>query len=507
MIVLHRHDELDVDTYWKVVLDHEPVTIDPAALDRVSRQRQAMEQALADGAMAYGVNTGLGYFAKRTIPESEQLRLQQAIIVGRAAGVGPPMPESVVRGTMLLRLNGFLAGFAGVTPGLCTFIADRLNSGWCPVVPHSRPGSAGEIIPLCHLFQTFTGEGEVFVDGEHRSAASALQHDGVERYVLQLKEGNALINGAPLAAALGAQALRRCDDLLEQATVIGALTASSMGASWRPYSRWIADAKADPGQRHVTQRLAAFDEGHRMAIDASQAPVSVRVLPQVHGAAHDVVGHLREQVERELRAVTDSPMYVDGDIVSADEPAGFYPSGNFHSQALSFALDTVAIAMAQVAALSEKRLLRLLDTRFSGLPDQLAADAERGGSGLVSLHKSVVGLIAENRMYAAPASINAADTSAGQEDFQAFTGLAASKLDALLDNVVLVLAAELAATRQAHGLGATHRSPALEGIAIAVASRLPMVDHDQPLSPILERSAELIETGAVVAHASRNGPR
>jgi histidine ammonia-lyase len=492
VIVLRRHDQLDLDTYWRVASGHEPLTIDPALLDHVEERRRAMEAHLAAGATAYGVTTGLGHFADREVAAADQLALQRAIVVGRAAGIGPPYDEAIVRGTMLLRLTGFLAGHTGVTAVLCTYIAERLNTGWFPVVPASRPGTAGETISLCHLFQTFLGEGEVLVDGERRPASAGLADDGAAPYELLLKEGLALINGAPLAAALGAEALRRCEALLEHATLIGALTTALMGASWRPYSRRVAAAKGDPGQHVVTARLAALATGGDAASNGKQAPVSLRVLPQVHGAAHDVVTLLRSHVDRELRAVTDSPLFLDA---ADDEPAGFYPTGNFHSQGLSLALDAAAIAMAQVGALSEKRLHRLLDGRFSGLPDQLAADASRGGSGLVSLHKSVVGLCAENRLLANPASIHSADTSAGQEDFQAFTGLAASKLAALLDNVELTLANELVADRQARALGGRAVPPRLERTLAVLAERLPPVTADRSLAPLVEETRTLLRSG------------
>ena len=495
--MLRRHDELDLDGYRRLVTGHEALSVDAALLRHVGERRRAMERHLAAGATAYGVTTGLGYFADRAIPGSDQAALQRSILVGRAAGIGPPYDEAVVRGTMLLRLTGFLAGHTGVTPALCSFIADRLNARWHPVVPASRPGSAGETIPLCHLFQTFIGEGEVFVAGNAVPAAAALADAGVEPYQLELKEGLALINGAPLAAALGAEALNRCEELLDAATIAGALTASLVGASWRPYSKRVAEAKGDAGQRLVAARLAALGAGAGAGVSADrpQAPVSLRVLPQVHGAAHDVVAHLGEQVRGELRAVTDSPLYLDA---AGGEPAGFYPTGNFHSQALSLALDGAAIAMTQVAALSETRLHRLLDARFSGLPDQLAADAATGGSGLVSLHKSVVGLCAENRLLASPASVHTADTSAGQEDFQAFTGLAASKLTRLLDNVELALAYELVADRQAHALAAPDVPPRLATLIELLGAHLQPVTADRSLAPTVEQARMLIRSGALV---------
>jgi histidine ammonia-lyase len=272
-----------------------------------------------------------------------------------------------------------------------------------------------------------------------------------------------------------------------------------MGASSRPYSPRVGRLKGDAGQQRVHARLADLSGDERWD-EGPQAPVSMRVLPQVHGAAYDQLGHLVAQLERELRAVTDSPLYLE---LEGDEPEGFYPSGNFHSQALSLALDALAIAFTQVAALAEKRLHRLLDSRFSGLPEQLSPDPERGHCGLVALHKAVVGLCAENRLLAAPASVHASDTSSGQEDFQAFTALAADKLGRLLDNLELTLAYELVALRQARELSAVALSPALAAVIGTAASALEPVRCDRSLSPDVERARRLVRSGELTAAARR----
>lgn len=508
MVVIHRHDRIDLGTYWRVVDGYEPVELDAAALRHVDERRAAMERHLAVGVAAYGVNTGLGYFSNCTIAEADQLELQRSILVGRAVGVGPALSEGVVRATMLVRLLGFLRGYTGVSGALCSFLAERLNDRWYPVVPASRPGTAGETTPLCHLFQTLIGQGEVLIDGQRIDAGEALAKRGVEPYRLASKEGLALINGAPLAPALAADLFRRCSQALDHATVLGALSAAIVGASWRPYSMRIGRLKGDAGQQRVHAQLQLLAHGAEpdpatpsAPAGGSQAPVSIRVLPQVHGAAHDVLDHLGRQVERELHAVTDSPLFLD----AADgEPEGFYPSGNFHAQALSLALDSAAVAMTQVASLSEKRLHRLLDSRFSGLPDQLVARQGRGDSGLVSLHKAVVGLGAENRLLSAPASVHAGDTSSGQEDFQAFTMLAADKLDRVVHNVELALAHELVALRQGHQLagpaGATRvvLAPRLAGIIDAVLAALPDVTADRSLARDVELALDLIGSGRLL---------
>ncbi len=482
MIELSRHDALDLELYRRIVVEHEPVSLARAVLRHVDDRRAAMLAAVDRGLPAYGVTTGLGYLSRTEIPAADRRALQRSILLGRAVSVGPPCAPEVVRGAMLLRLTGFASGAAGVSADLCRFIADRLNEGWTPYVPTRPHGAAGEITQLSHLFQTFVGEGFVLVDGHRVPAAEALP---VPAYEPGLKEGLALVNGAPFAPALTAPLLWRARALLEHATLAAALAAAVVGASARPYSPRIGRLEGDPGQLRVHERLAALLGDWS---DRPQAPVSLRVAPQVLGAVTDVLDAAERQLERELRAVTDSPLYLPAE---GDEPEGFYPSGGFHSQALSFSLDSLAVAFAQLANLSEKRLHRLLDARFSGLPEQLAVDPGRQ-TGLSVLHKAVAALCADNRLLAAPASVTTFDTSSGQEDVQAFTALAAEKLDRLLENVELVLAYELVALAQARNLRDEPLSPVLER-ALATLE-LARISEDRSLAPDVERIAALIRS-------------
>jgi histidine ammonia-lyase len=493
VILLDRHDALDLAAYRRVVLEHEPVAVAPEALRRVDERRAAMLRAIDAGAPAYGVTTGLGYLASRTIPQAERVALQRSILLGRAVAVGAPLPSEVVRGVMLLRLTGFLSGAAGVGSELCAFIADRLNDRWTPVVPVRPHGAAGEVSQLAHLFQTFVGEGLVLEHGEPVPAAVALAARGVSPYEPGLKEGLALVNGAPFAPALTAPLVWRAGALLEHATVAAALAVAVTAGSARPFSPRIGRLKGDPAQLRIHERLAELLGPDALA-DRPQAPVSHRVAPQVHGAVAAVLEAAEGQLEREVRAVTDSPLF----LLAADgEPEGFYPSGNFHSQAVAFALDALAIAYAQLANLAEKRLHRLLDARFSGLSEQLAVEPGRY-TGVSVLHKAVAALCAENRLLAAPASVTAMDTSAGQEDFQAFVPLAAEKLERLLDNVELVLAYELTALAQASRLrGGTLTAP-LERIAATLREAVPSVVEDRSLAPDVERVVALVRSGGLV---------
>jgi histidine ammonia-lyase len=497
VILLERHDGLDLDDLERVAGGGERVVVAPALLDAVERGRARMLAHLEGGANAYGVTTGVGYLRGVAIGPEEQLAFGRSLL-RRGSGHGPALPGEVARGAMLLRLAGFLSGAVGVSAELCRFLAERLNDGFTPWVPARGTASAGEVIALTHLFGTLAGEGEV-LEGERRvPAREALAARGVAPYEPGLKEGIALVNGAPLAPALAAWLAPRCRRLLEAATLAGALTASLAGASSRPYARRVGALKGDPAQLRVHDELAALLEGGGRWEDGPQGPVSFRVLPQVHGAALDLLDHLAAQLAREVRAVTDSPLFLHAE---GPEPEGFYPSGNFHAQALAFLLDALAVAVAQVANLSERRLHRLLDARFSNLPEQLAVHGG-GRTGLVFLHKSVVGLCVEGRLLASPASVHPLDTSAGQEDLQAHALLAGEKLERILDDAEIVVASELVADRQAHHLARERLSPRLAEAAARLAALVEPVVEERALGEDVERVRDALRAGAFGRSAS-----
>ena len=484
---------LDPEQFRRIVLAGEEVVLDPAALAAVDAARERLLALLESGVTAYGVNTGLGYLASTRLDDERQRTFQRALLL-RGAGTGPPLPAAAVRGAMLLRLSGFLGGAAGVSGELCTFLAARLNDGFAPVVPSRGITSAGEVVALSHLFQTLAGAGEVEEDGVPVPAREALARRGVEPFEPGVKEGLALVNGAPLAPALAFLLTARARSLLDHATLAGALTAALTGASLRPYSHRIGALKGDPGQTQIHAAVLALHAGAEDWSDRGQPPVSLRVLPQVHGAALDLLDHVDAQIARELRAVTDSPLHLEAE---GDEPAGLYPSGSFHSQALSLQLDALGIAFTQVGNLAEKRLHRLLDQRFSHLPDQLAEDPGRQ-TGLVFLHKAAIGYAVENRQLASPASVHPVDGSAGQEDFQAFTFLAAEQLGRILDNVELIVASELLAVRQGRALSEAVLPPRLEAVVERLAGVVEPVREERSLSPDVERVRAVVVEGTLL---------
>jgi histidine ammonia-lyase len=296
--------------------------------------------------------------------------------------------------------------------------------------------------------------------------------------------------------------LHRAQALLDHATLCGALAIALTGAPVRPYAPRVGELKGDPGQLAIHQRLwSLLEPTPDRLLDTRQAPVSLRVIPQVHGAAADLLGHLRAQLEREFRAVTDSPAYLPA---TDTEPAGLYSTGNFHAQYLVLLLEATATGFTQVVTLLEKRLHRLLDARFSELPDQLTPDPGRQ-SGVVVLHKQVIGIAAEARTLAAPAGIHVLDGSTGQEDFQAHTLLAAHQLDRILSLLELALAHELIALRQARFLFGAPLPPPLEAPLAHVAEVVPPVAEDRALADDIERVRDLVASGRIVGRVRSPG--
>ena len=490
---IDRHDGLDLDLYRRVV-GGEHVEVWDALYERVEEPRAALLDLVADGAAVYGVTTGLGYLTDRRLDLEDQNALQRSLLLARASGFGPPLPADVVRGAMLLRLTGFLSGYAAVSAGLCRFLLDRLNDGWAPVVPNGPYGASGEIAPLAHLFQTFIGEGHVREGDVVVLAATALERRGLQPYEPLPKEGGALLNGAPFATALGMHLADRMRVLLEQAHADAALATELVHASTRPYSRRLGALSRDPAQQRVHERLLELLEGGPAFEDALQAPASFRVVPQVHGAVLRQLETFEARLEAALGAVTDSPLILPAE---GDEPAGAYPSGGFHAAAEALALDGLAIGVAQLTNLLEKRLHRLLDARFSGLPEQLAVDPGKQ-AGVVSLHKAVVALAAENRLLAAPASAQAFDTSTGQEDLQAFEFLAADKLSRALDNLELAFACELVALRQGFFLrGEPPPQPRLARLLAKLEAQVEPIVVDRTLTGDVERVRALVRAGSL----------
>jgi len=436
--------------------------IDLALLAGLGENRARVLAALCDRPV-YGVNTGMGRLAGVASPASSTH--QRNLLIGRAVGGPPWLSAREVRWLLLVRLRHLLAPEAGASPALVTFLVDRLNEGFTPAVPRTGLGSAGEIIPLAHAFQTFLGVGTVLVDGVETPASEVLARP----YEPGLKEGATLIQGSPLAETLAAFALTEVRRLIDAQTLAAAIAIDVLGAPQAIYRPSLAGD--DRVLRSVLCEVGGLIHGAVERREVVQAPVSVRVAPR--GIAHltRVAGELDEVLGRS--APTDSPVFLDGEFVSTT---------GFHAVELGLRMDAVTAALVHLGEVSVQRTHRLLDERFSGLPAQLAMDPGPQ-AGLVPLHKRAVGELHALRRLATPATLGSVDTSAGQEDVQAFAWAAGNQLRDACARMFAITACELITGSQARWLADGEGAPGLRAAYERLRTLVPPVAEDRSLGP------------------------
>jgi histidine ammonia-lyase len=486
-LVLRAADDLTLAAFEQVVFDGRAIVLDTELPAELERARQSAVTLLARGGPVYGINTGMGYLAGVALTADEERSHQHNLLLGRAVGGPPYLAPSEVRALLLARLNGFLRGHAGVTPGLCQFIAQRLNDGFLPAIPRNGIGCAGEIIPLSHAFQTFTGVGFVLSsDGTVQDAASALAERRVAAYELAPKEGIALLAGAPGALGLAAVHHRAARRLARQLLISAACAIEAIRAPLTPYDARVARLANDPAMGRILDRLGALLAGAGSERRGLQAPVSFRVVPQVLAHLERTLTRLEEDITRTLSSSDDSPAFIEGQFLS---------TGNFHAIGLAAAMDATKLALVQAAELAGQHIHRLLDGRFSGLPDQLTP---RPGpqAGLIVVHKRAVGNLHELRRLAMPSSLGLADTSLGQEDAMTHAFEAADDLRQIEDLVREVVACELLTARQAWALRGQPVAEGLRPVASLIENAVPAIETDRPLGGDIDRLIALLDDEA-----------
>jgi histidine ammonia-lyase len=448
----------------------------------------------ASGRPVYGVSTGFGALANTFIAPERRAELQHALIRSHAAGVGAPMPREVVRAMMLLRVRSLALGLSGVRPALAHGLVDLLNADITPWVPeHGSLGASGDLAPLAHCALVLLGEGWVLgKDGARISAAEALHAAGLEPLDLAAKEGLALINGTDGMLGMLLLAIEDARHLFVLADVTAALAIEAMLGSERPFLPELHTIRPHPGQAasaaniHRLLQDSAIMDSHRDDLaHAVQDAYSMRCAPQVAGAARDTLDFVTTTAARELRSVVDNPVVLtDGRVES---------TGNFHGAPLGFAADFLAVAAAEVGAIAERRVDRLLDvTRSRALPPFLSPDAGVN-SGLMIAQYTAAGIVAENRRLAAPASVDSLPTSGMQEDHVSMGWAATKKLRTVLDNLTSLLAVELLAGVRGLQLRAPLTpSPAGRAAVAAVAGFAGEPGPDVFLAPVLERARAVV---------------
>jgi histidine ammonia-lyase len=491
MITIHQPADITWDTLEAVAYYDVPLQIDDSLLAAVEDGRRRFLRLIEQGVPCYGVTTGLGQFATRALSGDEQQALSHNMLRGRAAAFGPPLDRPVARAMMVIRLVNFLSGLDGVTAGLCRFLTDRLNDGFTPWVPTVGHGMAADAIANTHAFQTLIGEGDVFgPDNQRQPAAEALAARGVAPYSLESKEGLALVNGVTAAPAYALDAHRRLSRLLQLANLVAATSLEALAAPKDAVDPALKAISPEPGIAVVIDALQRYLTNSKITPDRLQAPVSYRVIPQVHGALVAALQQLRRRIEMTLIAFSDNPL-----IVADDSPAGgrFLSVGLFHNQHLVNQVEQVALALAHLGCLSERRLHRLLNPASSGLAPQLAA---RPGldAGLVVAHKAALDLAARLRMLAQPVSLSTGDSSGGQEDYMSLAVPAIARLYNMVELVTAVLAYELLAGLVALDQRSGRPGDGVRRLHAYLRQTIPPMTRDRPPGPDVEQLLTILES-------------
>jgi histidine ammonia-lyase len=507
---------LTLDDLVAVATAGVPVSVAPAALERVDAARRVVDRLAASGAVVYGVNTGFGSLADVRIPAADLGRLQLNLLRSHAAGVGEPLPVPAVRAMMALRANVLAKGYSGIHRETLLQLVAMLNAGVHPVVPRrGSVGASGDLAPLAHLALVLVGEGEVLHPPEPPAAATrarlsaadrltgrdALRAAGLAPVDLAPKEGLALINGTQASTAVLALALDAALGLARTADVVAALSLDVLRGSIHPFEARIHATRPFPGQQASAANLLSLVEGS--AINASHAECgrvqdaySLRCAPQVHGAVRDALAFVRRTVEIEANAATDNPMVFAeaGEIVSG---------GNFHGAPVGLAADTLAMAVTHLATISERRIERLTNPALSGLPPFLT---EHSGlqSGLMIVQVTAAALASELKSLAHPASVDTIPTSAGKEDHVSMSMAAALKAARAVDLATQVVAIEaLCACQGLDLLRPLTTSAPLERAAAAIRAVVPRLVDDRPPAPDIEAVAALVRAGDLAAACGR----
>ncbi|MGA2384483.1 MAG: histidine ammonia-lyase [Gemmatimonadales bacterium] len=457
--------------------------------------RRLVEDMVARGERVYGVTTGFGRLAEFVIPPEQRVALQRNVIRSHASGLGAPLDRTATRALMLLRANTLAHGHSGCSPRAVELLLEFLNAGIHPVVPEfGSVGASGDLVPLAHVALALMGEGEVEHGGRAVPAAQALAAARLAPLDVREKDGLSLINGTQFCSALGVLALLEAERALEALEVAGALSLEGLRGSPEPFDFDIQSVRPHQGQTVSAGRLRAVLEGseiresHRRDDPRLQDAYSLRCMPQVHGAAREALAYVRRVLEVEINSATDNPLVFP-------ESGAIKSGGNFHAQIVAQALDFLAIAVADLAAISERRIARLLDPDASGL-NAFLAQSPGVESGLMMLQVVAADLLTELRVLASPASTQSVPTGGGREDHVSMGPAAARKARRAAECLGLVTAAELMCAAEAiEHLRPLRTSPALEKAHAKIRETVPKLTGDRALSADVQHIGELVRQG------------
>jgi histidine ammonia-lyase len=476
----------------------EPLELAPETRKVLADGAAAVARIVARGQPVYGINTGFGKLARTHIPADQLELLQRNLVLSHSVGVGALLPDEVVRLTLLLKVASLARGYSGVRPEVVEALVALLNAGVHPCIPSKGSvGASGDLAPLAHMSAVLLGWGEVRIGGRIAPALEGLAAAGLAPLTLGPKEGLALLNGTQVSTALALQGLFAAENVFAAAVVAGAMSVDAAMGSDTPFDARIHELRGHPGQVAVAAAYRRLLDGsgirasHLTGDDKVQDPYSLRCQPQVMGACLDVMRNAAATLLTEANGVTDNPLVFpeSGESVSG---------GNFHAEPVAFAADQLALAIAEIGALAERRIALLIDASLSGLPPFLTS-ASGVNSGFMIAHVTAAALASENKSLAHPASVDSLPTSANQEDHVSMATFAARRLGDMADNTAGIVAIELLAAAQ----GIDFRrplasSPLLEEAHAMIRAAAPHLDGDRYLALDIAAVTPLVRAGEFV---------
>jgi histidine ammonia-lyase len=505
MTVVHIDGEgLALEQVEAVARRGAEVRVAEGARERMRRSRAVVERAVEEGRVVYGVTTGFGRLSEVAIERAHLEELQLNLIRSHACGVGAPLPRDEVRAITLLRANVLAKGFSGVREVVVDLLVGMLNRGVHPVIPEQGSvGASGDLAPLSHLALVLVGEGEAEVGGEVVAGGEALRRAGLEPVTLRAKEGLALNNGTQVQTGIGALALLGAERAVEAAEVAGAMSLEGLRGTPDAFHPALQRARPHAGQEASAARLRVLLEGseiresHRHNDPRVQDAYALRCMPQVHGAARNALAYVRGVLETEANSATDNPLIFPDEPDDEGRQGRVISGGNFHGQPVAQVLDLLAIALTDLASISERRIERLVNPDLSDLPAFLTREPGLR-SGFMLAQITAAALVSESKILCHPASVDSIPTGASKEDHVSMGPAAARKARQVLRNTETVLGIELLCAAQAlEFLKPLHPGPGVEAAYRLVRERVPPLEEDRVLAPDIEAAAALVREGGL----------
>ncbi|MCQ9617736.1 histidine ammonia-lyase [Paenalcaligenes niemegkensis] len=494
--------ELSLDDIRQIWHGNVLLELTESALADMAASSAIIQKIIQKGDAAYGINTGFGKLAQTRIPDDDLELLQKNLILSHSVGVGEALSEAVVRLVIALKVASLARGFSGIRPVVVQRLAEIYNAGVTPVIPaKGSVGASGDLAPLSHMTLTLIGEGDAFYQGERMSSKAALDKAGLEPVVLAAKEGLALINGTQVSTALALNGLFLSEILFKNAVLAGALSVDAAKGSDAPFDPRIHEIRGQPGQIYAAKlyrqllKNSEIRNSHVENDTKVQDPYSLRCQPQVMGAIYDVMQQAMTTLLIESNAVTDNPLVFPG---KDGEPDQVISGGNFHAEPVAFAADMLAMAIAEIGSLSERRVALLIDTSISGLPPFLVPSAGIN-SGFMIAHVTAAALASENKSLAHPASVDSLPTSANQEDHVSMATFAGRRLIEMAQNTATIVGIEMLCAAQGIDFHAPLRtSESLQKVMGEIREIAPFYSEDRYLAPDIEGITEAVLNAAVI---------